>query len=91
MADRFSTHEPQLDSPADRGFSITPDNDDDLALNTRMIYVGGAGDITVIMAGETNDANTLLFKAVPVGTVLPIRVRRVLATGTTATLLLGLL
>ncbi len=48
------------------------------------IYVGGAGDVTVVTEGGT----TVTFKAPPVGTILPIRTQKVTAA-TTATLLLG--
>lgn len=50
------------------------------------IYVGGAGNVAVTM--ESGDVVT--FTAPPVGTILPIRVIRVMATNTTATLLIGL-
>ena len=64
--------------------AITPS---DTADNTfSAIYVGGAGSVTVVM--ESGD--TVLFTAPPVGTILPIRVKKVNATGTTATLLVGL-
>jgi hypothetical protein len=48
------------------------------------IYVGGAGDVTVV----TEAGSTVTFKAPPVGTILPIRTQKVTAA-TTATLLLG--
>jgi len=52
------------------------------------IYVGGAGNVAV----EPRDSigTTFVFTAVPVGTILPVATARVLATGTTATLLIGL-
>lgn len=50
------------------------------------IYVGGAGNVAVIM--ESGDS--VIFTAPPVGSILPIRVKRVLSTNTTATLLIGL-
>jgi uncharacterized protein YabE (DUF348 family) len=67
--------------------TITPSDGTDLTANVRAIYVGGAGNLTVQMAG---DASQVTFTAVSVGTLLPIQVSRVLATGTTATLLIGL-
>jgi hypothetical protein len=45
------------------------------------IYIGGAGNVTV----EDVAGNAVLFTAPPVGSLLPIRVSRVRATGTTAT------
>lgn len=58
------------------------------------IYVGGAGDVAVIpWRGDQHLAEStpaVTFKAVPVGSFLPVRVRRILSTGTTATLMLGL-
>jgi hypothetical protein len=49
------------------------------------IYVGGAGDVTVV----TEAGQTVTFTAPPVGTILPIRTSKVTAA-TTATLLIGL-
>ena len=48
------------------------------------IYVGGTGAVAV----ETEDGTTVTFSAVPVGVILPIRTRKVLAA-TSATLLVG--
>lgn len=50
------------------------------------IYVGGAGDVVVTM--ESGDT-PITFTAPPVGTVLPIRVKRVL-NATSATALIGM-
>ena len=55
---------------------------------TAALYIGGAGDVAVVMAGPTHAAVT--FKAIPVGTVLPVSVVAVKATGTTATNILAL-
>lgn len=51
----------------------------------RGIYVGGAGDVHCKNASDV----TVIFKAPPVGTVLPISPAKVLAA-TTATLLVAL-
>lgn len=52
----------------------------------RGIYVGTTGNVAVTMAN--NDAVT--FIAVQAGTVLPIRIKRVNASGTTATSIIAL-
>ncbi len=71
---------------ARHAFAISPHNSNPLTRVTRAIYVGGAGDITLI----TEKGDEVLFKAVPVGTILPVRASIVKATGTGATFLLGL-
>ncbi len=81
---------PGWDDPARRAFAITPDDDQDLAYLPRAIYVGKTGDITVCFIDDENDTSPILLAGVKVGTLLPIRVRRVMATGTTSTDLVGL-
>ena len=51
------------------------------------LYVGGAGNVAVIMAG---DSAAVTFVGVPAGTFLPIQVKKVMSTNTTATSILGL-
>ena len=46
----------------------------------RGIYVGVGGDIKV----TTVDGDTVTFVAVPQGVILPVRAKRIFATGTTA-------
>jgi hypothetical protein len=76
--------------PGERAFAITPHDTNELPYVTRAIYVGGAGDIVVGFVGE--QAGTVVtFKSVPVGVILPIAVRLVKSTGTSATLLIGLM
>ena len=70
----------------DQGFVVAPADGADLPVRPRGIYVGGTGDIVATMGGID-----LTFKAVPVGTWLWISPTRIKATGTTATLMLGLL
>lgn len=53
----------------------------------RALWIGGAGDVAVIAEGDT-DAVTI--SAVPAGTVLPIRCKRVMSTNTTATLIVAM-
>ena len=85
--DAYSNSVAGPSGPAKRFFAATPSNTADLAFVTTALYVGGAGDVTVRADGSTQNVT---FTAVPAGSVLPIRVARVMATGTTATNIVGL-
>jgi hypothetical protein len=59
----------------------------DLARNDcRALYIGGAGDLAV----TTSLGEVVTFVGVQAGTILPIRVKRVNTSGTTATNILAL-
>lgn len=88
MSDPFHDHLPGLTSPAGRAFVITPDDATDLPVSLRGIYLGGAGDLRVILVGDTAPVT---FGQMAAGGVHGLRIRRVLATGTTATGLVGVL
>jgi hypothetical protein len=45
------------------------------------LYIGGAGNVSVVTIG----GDIIVFNAVPAGTTLPIQVRQLRSTGTTAT------
>lgn len=66
-------------------FTIVPHASNNHPQTCRKIYVGGAGDVTIV----NDDGTTALFKAVPVGTTLVVDSKRVNAVGTTATLMVG--
>jgi hypothetical protein len=66
--------------------TIAPSDSAVLAPACRALYVGGAGDVTLRMM----DGSTPQFKAVPAGTMLNIQFDQVKATGTTASLMVGL-
>ncbi|MEL6519337.1 MAG: hypothetical protein AAFQ66_00120 [Pseudomonadota bacterium] len=72
-------------SPAERIEAITPNNDNDLAYMTRALNVSGSGSVRVTTS--TGDVGTVYIAA---GSMFPIRVSRVWATGTTATGIQGL-
>jgi nitrogen fixation protein len=75
-----------LMTPADGAAAITPHDTNLLTVTTRAVYVGGAGDLAVVMF----NGDEVTFPAVPAGTVLPVRAKKVKATGTTATSLVGM-
>lgn len=72
--------------PLRNAVAITPDDDNDLPFVTRALWVGGAGTLAVVMESGA----TASFSGVQAGTQLDFRVKRVLATGTTATLMQAL-
>jgi len=80
--DSFLYSKKGLTVPSDHAVAVTPNDSTDLANTTRALYVGVSGDIVAIMA---EDDSSVTFKGVGSGAVLPLRVKRILATGTTAT------
>lgn len=72
-------------APVENAFSITPDDDNDLADDTRGLYVGVSGDVKLTLVGGT----TVTLKALAAGVVHPLRVKRVHDTDTTATDIVG--
>lgn len=85
--DAHSDYVEDLKAPANNGFAITPHDSNELSIYTRAIYVGGAGDLEVILV---DDSSPIVFSSVPAGTMLPIRAKIVKADNTTATNILGL-
>ena len=84
--DNFQKHASSLHSPASDAFSITPDDNIALPHITRAIYIGGPGTIHVVMQSDIE----ISFAGLPAGMVLPIRAKKIKATGTDATDLVGL-
>lgn len=74
-----------LSAPACSAQAVVPD--DGMETEYRGLYVGGTGNVRVRMVSNEE----VTFTAVPTGLVLPVRVKAVLATGTTATAIVGLL
>lgn len=65
--------------------AVTPDDDDEC--NALGLFVGTGGDVAVLPAGNTA---SVIFANVPDGSFLPCQVKKVLATGTTASDILAL-
>lgn len=84
MTDFFEKHSTGLDSPGEEHFDITPSDTVDMEIRPRSIYIGVGGSLTlrskkgVDVTYQPGDDSYILFKAV-----------RVMATGTTATGLIG--
>lgn len=73
--------------PATIAFPITPSDSNNLTQVVRGLYVGTSGNIAVDML---DSGTNVIFMSVPVGP-LPIRVKKIYATGTTANNIVGLL
>lgn len=83
--DQFENHTQSLESPATRIVEIIPDDAAPLAFVTRAITVETAGHLQVVTsAGDTGRV------FVAAGIAFPLRVSRIMATGTTATGIVGL-
>lgn len=78
-------HADYIAAPAQDCVAIVPSDTSNLFPLIRSIYVGGAGNITLVTLGGT----TVTFVGVLVGTILPVCAQQVRATGTTATNLVG--
>lgn len=62
------------------GSAVTPSDSTNFA-PCRALYVGGAGNVVVVFEND----QTLTLTAVPAGSFLPLRIKRVNSTSTTAT------
>lgn len=71
------------DGLASDGVAVTPSDSTEVGFHG--LYIGATGAVTV--KGISGVAVT--FLGVPAGTILPIVVNRVMATGTTATSIVG--
>lgn len=78
MTDRYGDLSSNLTSPVSGGFTITPDDSAVLPEATRALYVGLGGSLSVQMLWGAS----LTFDNVQTGSVLPIRVTKVLAAST---------
>jgi len=86
MTDTFQSWRPGLESPAVNAFSVTPNDSADLANSTRGIYVGVSGDIKIDTVGGDS---AVTFVGLAAGIIHPIRAKRIYATDTTATSIVG--
>lgn len=85
-ADPFAGFGSAPSGPYKTGVAVTPSDADELAQVASALYIGGTGDVAVVMV----DGTSITLKSVPTGDVLPLRVRQVKATGTTATNIVAL-
>lgn len=67
--------------------AVTPNDSTDLPNVSKALWIGGAGNVSIIAA---DDSAAVLISGVAAGTILPIRAKRVRSTDTTATLIVNL-
>jgi hypothetical protein len=86
MIDEFSKYGRSLISPAENAVEIVPGDSAQMPHASRAVYVGQGGDLRVQMLG----GGIVTFRDIPSGTLMPVRISRVFATGTDAAAILGL-
>ena len=86
MTDTFNSASPGLTSPLERGFSVTAHDTNELSHVTRELFIGTGGNIVL----ELKHGDSITLNNVPDGARLPYRANKVLATGTTASDIVGL-
>lgn len=86
MADKFVGADGVTSSARD-ALAVTPSDSTDLVDIPKAVYVGAAGNLVCTLVDDTT---SVTFVGVQAGSILPIRPKRVFATGTTATSLLAL-
>lgn len=87
IIDQFQDHQNGLTGPICGGFDVTPDDANDLAQMTRSVMVSSAGDVAVVL----KDGDPITLPGLAPGVINLVRVARVLATGTTAAGIKGLI
>ena len=81
VSDKFEASASAIDAPYSEAVAVTPSDSADLTWCTRALVATGAGNVAVYMKHST----TSVTLGISAGSPLPVRVDRVLSTGTTAT------
>lgn len=72
--------------PAGMAWTITPSDSTVFKVETRAIYVGGAGDLACwVWNPETGVWSSEVWEDIPAGTQIVVQTTKVMSTGTTAT------
>lgn len=85
--DKFQSSSDSLIAPSSACFAIVPSDASDLPEVTKAIYVGTGGQVTLV---PVDNQTPVSFANVPNGAILDVRVRKVLASGTDASDMVGL-
>ena len=82
--DPFYGQSPGVLGPPTHAAAVTPDDNVDLAVPARRLYIGAAGNVKVLLRDDLSTGPVVLV-GLAVGVWHEVWVRRVLSTGTTAT------
>lgn len=80
-------YQKDFNSPGTLSFSITPNDSTDLSEMPRFIMVTTAGNITFDLKDDSTGTNNIVYCAA--GVPIPLVTKRIRATGTTATGIVG--
>lgn len=86
--DDFRNERAQLNSPLSRFFAIVPNDVDDLPQAVRAINVAGGGTIRCLGVDNRDDDPPVTLNVIP-GVLLPIRLKKIFVTGTSAIGIVG--
>lgn len=89
QTDQFGAYADNVSAPCRRWVALTPSDTTDLTDLPKAIYVGTGGDISMIGVSAPTGSAGVVWKGVPAASLIPVRPRRILATGTTAADLVG--
>ncbi len=78
---------PYAPGPAVHAFAVTPSDTTVFNTPTRCLWVGGVGNVAVLMAGDSSPVTLINVGA---GTELSVSVTKVMSTNTTATNIVAL-
>jgi len=85
--DKFQGEKKTYEMSSNHLYAITPDDVNELSYIPRAIYIGSSGDLAVVP--EIGDP-VVIFTNLFQGTWVTVRVKKVLATGTTASNLIAM-
>ena len=87
MSDEFALQSQSALTPSENPYAVVPNDAADLPSVPKALYVGNGG--TIVLRGKDSDVD-VTFVAVPSGTQLQVRAKRIMATGTTASNIVAL-
>jgi hypothetical protein len=85
-ADPLNTNASSAATPARQAAAVTPSDSTDLTTYAKALFIGtvSGGSTVVVLPVRNADGSTVTLKGLSAGQIVPIQVRRVLSTGTTA-------